>query len=501
VSTEPIQLYHIASVRPPTLVHERLPFVLPDFNRHSWISESAKSVWEPRISRILHAWLHIEWLSVAAGIRECALIWISPNVLPKVTPMWEAAQLSAVQLDIDDTGLQTNTSGLICVIVGALDNIERLRQAWVSSDHEAVGRQLGYPPCCRTFFSKVWVDQRCIDTTWAMSENTSRAWGKPVVQIEPADDVPPLANILWRWVGVRAVPHLPCRFDCPDSIKFGRRLLELGQEAGYAQEVAWISHILSWPIEWSALHGIAEVKTPILKISTRTDATANKWVVQWVGTAYPEEGAVGLRFPYHVPKRPILTSSPGYQRGLAGCAPGDSTATWRYTDNGFRSETAMQELHQPIIALARHAVAEESGNILDLGCGNGTLLGKLCADRPDLIPYGVDSNDTALVHARQLWPQFAHNFVDGNLFDVELWSGNTRHYRLGLLMLGRLLEVPRERAIRLLISLKLSCSKVLAYTYPDWGDQSLETIAHQFGLELEESGWSTAAYLKKSPPE
>lgn len=500
MSTEPIQLYKIASVRPPTLVRERLPFVLPDFNRHSWVSELAQSVWEPRISRILHVWLHIEWLSIATRMRECGLVWISPHVLPNVIPMWEAARLSAVQLNVDDTGLQTNTSGLICVVVGALDRIDKLRQAWAASDHEVVGTLLGYPPCCITFFSKVWVDQRCIDTTWAMSANTSRAWSKPVVQIELAEDVLPLANILWRWVGVRAIPHLPCRFDCPESIKFGQSLLELGQKAGYAQEVAWIRHILSWPVEWSSLHGIAEVKSPILKISTRTDATAKKWVVQWVGTAYPEEGAIGLRFPYQVPKRPILTSSPGYQRGLARCAQEDSSATWQYTDNGFSSAAVMQELHRPIVSLARNAMAKESGNILDLGCGNGTLLGKLCDGRPDLIPYGIDSNEVAVAHARQLWPQFAHNFAEGDFFDVDLWSNETRNYRLVLLMLGRLLEVPREKATRLLHSLRLSSSKVLAYTYPDWGEQSLEAIAQQFGLELKESGWDTAAYLREAPP-
>ena len=29
---------------------------------------------------------------------------------------------------------------------------------------------------------------------------------------------PPEANILWRWMGARAVPHLPCRFNCTDTV-------------------------------------------------------------------------------------------------------------------------------------------------------------------------------------------------------------------------------------------------------------------------------------------
>lgn len=500
MSTEPTKLYRIAPVRPPTLVRERLPFVLPDFNRHSWVSQSAQSVWEPRISRIIQAWLHIEWLSVAEGIRECGLVWISPHALPNLIPMWEAAHLSAIQFDIQDTALQTNTSGLICVVVGAMDKINRLRQAWAASEHEAVGTLLGYPPCCINFFRRVWVEDRCIDTTWAMGENTCGVSGKAAIRIEFAEAVPPFSNILWRWMGVRTIPHLPCRFDCPESIQFGARLLELGRSAGYAQEVEWMASILSWPAEWSALHGIAEVKSPILKITTRTDATAKKWVVRWVGTTYPDEGAVGVQFPYQTSKKPTLTSSPGYARGLACVAQDDSSATWQYTDNGFSSSATMHELHRPIVSLAKTALTGQSGNVLDLGCGNGTLLRKLCEERSDLIPYGVDSNGIAVAHAKQLLPQFANNFVEGDLFDIELWTSNARRYGLVLLMLGRLFEVPPERATRLLNCLRLSCPKVLAYTYPDWGQQSLETMARQFGLELEASVWSTAAYLRDASP-
>ena len=30
--------------------------------------------------------------------------------------------------------------------------------------------------------------------------------------------------------------------------------------------------ILSWPVEWSVLHGIAEIKTPIFRVISRSDA-------------------------------------------------------------------------------------------------------------------------------------------------------------------------------------------------------------------------------------
>jgi MoaA/NifB/PqqE/SkfB family radical SAM enzyme len=78
----------------------------------------------------------------------------------------------------------------------------------------------------------------------------------------------------------------------------------------------WLSEMLSWPFEWSSLHGIAEIRTPILKIAATTDAAAHKHTVQCKGDSYPEEGAAGVVFPYRKPKRLRVTESAGYRRGL-----------------------------------------------------------------------------------------------------------------------------------------------------------------------------------------
>src|SRR5207302_1772102 len=173
---------------------------------------------------------------------------------------------------------------------------------------------LGYPACCYAFFRQVWVEQGLVDTTWPMAVATaSPSNGTTIIEVNG----PPEANILWRWMGARAVPHLPCRPDCRDTLEFGKKLVEVGRETGYGTEMDWLVEILSWPAEWSALHGIAEIKTPVLKVSTRTDATARKYVVRRHGEAYPAAGAQGLTFPYRIPRRPLLTESRAFQRGLA----------------------------------------------------------------------------------------------------------------------------------------------------------------------------------------
>jgi hypothetical protein len=69
-------------------------------------------------------------------------------------------------------------------------------------------------------------------------------------------------------------------------------------------------------MEWSALHGIAEVRTPVFKLATDTDASAATYVVRHHGGGYPEHGATGLVFPYRRPDRLVVSESRGFQEGL-----------------------------------------------------------------------------------------------------------------------------------------------------------------------------------------
>jgi hypothetical protein len=203
--------------------------------------------------------------------------------------------------------LRETHPGIIFAVVGSCEDAIRAREAWIARADDALGLLFGYPECCRKFFREVWTERRCLDTTWAMATNTVVPQDRVVVLESTGAQ---LANILWRWLGVRAVPHLPCRFDCSETIQFGERLLLVAERAGFTDEVKWMREILSWPVEWSALHGIAEVKTPILRLSTRTDATASKYVIRWTGTSYPQDGATGLRFPYRAPAR-LITMGKG----------------------------------------------------------------------------------------------------------------------------------------------------------------------------------------------
>lgn len=279
---------------------ERLDFVLPDFTRLSWVSDRAREIWEPRLRRITKAWFEIEWLTVLTGLRRCGVTVATPDELVVRGAEWVKRGLSALPLEIESLA---DRSSVFRIVVGKSADLADFTAAWDEGDHHRIGRLLGHPPCCVDFCHVVTVRERLMDTTWLMARQTTASVEKTRI-IEVIG--PPETNILWRWMGARLVPHLPCRFDCRETIALGRQFAEVGRTAGYDREMSWLLEILSWPVEWSALHGIAEIKTPVLRVSTRTDATASKYVVRRPGNAYPIEGAHALPFPYRAKRRPVV---------------------------------------------------------------------------------------------------------------------------------------------------------------------------------------------------
>lgn len=473
----------------------------------SWVSDTAREIWQPRLQQITQAWLELEWRSVIAGIRACALTSVSPEEFVAQSSTWVEQGLIALPLQVQGVSQYAYSSTGIAVapgkpialriVLGKTDSALAFKQAYDANDNLTIGQLLGFPECCQKFFQQVWVEQGCVDTTWQMAANT-RLPEDRIVDITCS----PYANILWRWMGIRSVPHLPCSFHCQSTIALGQQLVQLGRDDGFTQEMDWLMEILNWSVEWSALHGIAEIKTPILKVATRTDATPYKYTVRRVGNATPAAGARGLNFPYTVPSKPLVTGSKAYQRGIeqAIAAP-TAYPDWYATDNGFASRLAMESAHRPILDLALATVGTSGGTVVDLGCGNGALLQKLWDANPKIIPYGIEVEHDRFRHIATLLPQFAENFVCGNLFTEEsLWQSG-KQYDLALLMPGRLLEMGSQQASLLKQRLRQHCKQILIYAYGDWLTRynSLAELAAPVGLKAFDSGATVKCSLASIP--
>jgi SAM-dependent methyltransferase len=224
----------------------------------------------------------------------------------------------------------------------------------------------------------------------------------------------------------------------------------------------------------------------VLKVSTRTDATGHEFIVRRQGDRMPAEAAAGLGFPFRAPNRPGLTHSLAFRKGLeAPIALHTAPPGWYASDNGFSARAAMDEAHRPIVELALASIGS-TGTVLDLGCGNGALLKKIAEAREGIIPFGVDTDESKLEHARQLQPRFGANFIAANMFERVPLDPDTV-YSLVILMPGRLIEVDEEHASRLREWLRGHFQHLLVYGYGEWltRHQGLEGLAERAGMTLE----------------
>jgi len=405
---------------------------LPDFSRAQWVSAKARYVWESRIAAIGKQFEAAERASVGR-IRAAALQNISPEQFPAMAQ--RAAKVGLVATPIGHQGycdgyaasaIEHKGSGPweYRVALTMPGSAKRFLEAWQKNDDEAIGRLLGYPPCCCDFFLKTW-GAGSVDPTWEMADR---------------GDGPIEANILLRWLGVRYVPHLPCGFRCDATLTIGEKIrAEIPK-----RERGWMDSLLSMPMLWTSLNGIGEVVTPIVTLNFRSDMGHEILEIHRKGSSYPEAGAHGLRFPY----RPAGRAD---QKTLGP----DPVEKRLWTDNGFSSLEAMEEGHKLIRATLYHARGM-SGDIIDLGAGNGELIRKLGPDRV----FGLESN--AGRYSRRVYDGVRL----GRIQDAEDIFPNQR-FSVAMISIRRFAEMTEKELKELHKWFLRSVDRILIYQYED----------------------------------
>jgi hypothetical protein len=424
----------------------KLDFKLEDFTRVIWSTSNARAVWEPRIRRISNAWNHVERFAGPA------LQVVSPQSLPALAS--EVAQYGKIVLPLSIQGVAKTYSSTTVdyklgeafayrvAIIKEYSSLLWL-QAWKEQNDVKIGKLLQYPTCCIKFFNKVWVEEQGLDTTWQMAINTegSATLGHHIASVKG----PTYCNILLRWLGLRMVSHLPCSFNCQFTEEIASRNFMHFMDLGYKQELEWLIEILSWPMEWSALHGIAEIKTPILKISSRTDSTPVKYIVRRNATSYPLEGARGNVFPYRKELPRVINM---------------------WSENGFDSLGSMREAHNMILSV----VPKNLVNVIDLGCGNGELLKRIdCENR-----FGVDYRSEAILAAKLHCPEgrFEQSFIKNGVTIANFPDD----FDLALISAIRMKEISEEEREWLLQNIKMHVKYLVVYAYVDFEG----TFTHYF---------------------
>ena len=318
------------------VVDDALDFVLPRFSRHAWTSDTARDEWGPRMGKIRAAVQDLTLEAVSRGMRACGVIQARDGELDEVVSRCADRGIAVVPIErassprsaasvtanyaLESLVCATVPSGMAMAVVGRSTNLERMAAVWERGARAAVAALLGYPQCCNSFLAQL-VEERRLDATWSVAQGTGHVIEQSHIGIRAI----PQTNLLWAPLGITLLPHIPCDFGCGASRHVVDEMTDLGLAMGYEAEIGWMQEIMSWSVQWSALHGIAEAKTPVLKMITRTDATASKYTLDWEGAGQPESAVQGLNFPHQPPRRLKISDSRGFQRGLANTDSGSGS--------------------------------------------------------------------------------------------------------------------------------------------------------------------------------
>jgi len=427
-------------------MNERIDLTVPEFVRTIWVSEEARSVWEPRISVVSQMFQRVEVHAVREGIKPAALQASTPQELAGLADETLDLGLDVAPLErCGSSGSYSNAAipfedGKPWAYRLAIARHGVLRQflkAWKAKDDRAIGSLLGFPDCCVEFFQTYWVNGGFRDTTYPMvielGDKTHYEVNGPIE-----------CNILLRWLGVRAVSHLPCSFNCSATERMGKMLLELAGRL-FPQETSWLREMLDWPIRWNSLHGIVTITTPVMRIVTSTDAFAEKIIIDRKGTSYPKEGASGLEFPF-------MRSSPIQLLKR-------NAFLWR--DNGFDSIADMDKAHVILLETLTRLEVPAITKVLDLGCGNGVLLEKIGKMFPADL-HGIEIDLARWERAKERMDASRIVIVHGDLTDEAQWNPP---YGLILISVNRFIEMNKEDRKELFARIARDTDYLLIYTY------------------------------------
>lgn len=461
---------------------KRLSFVLNEWTRSIWIAKAdAREIWEPRFRKISIMWSDLEKLTVLDGLRDAAMLFVDPNNIPALTK-WSVDN-DLLLLPMEQGGVSTSYhAGTVAykegnpfkyrVVLIRKENVDLAYECAYPQqvNDDLIGKILGFPTCCREFFLKYWAKQEYRDTSWPMAVRTIGTASDDVYEID-IKNTHLNCNILWHWLGIRLTMHLPCSFTCEPTIKLVNDIIQCGNDNGFVEQLDWVQEILSWPVEWSALHGIAEIKTPILKVSTRTDATSDKYVIRYHGDNYPVEGATGVVFPYKKSGINLVTEGKAFKRAFDVPLPPRiapvsdvlsnnsipeinppskiiNSKENEWVHNGFISKEAMDNAHAVLLQMLKNHFkwGDCCGSVLDLGCGNGVLLGKICSEYNGLTPHGVEILKDRFFSAYAALSDTGEIAI-GSISNLALWPKDK--YDLVVLMPRRIKELGSDgKAVR-----------------------------------------------------
>ncbi|RYG89578.1 MAG: hypothetical protein EON59_01315 [Alphaproteobacteria bacterium] len=276
-----------------------LAFTLPPLVQVSWASPTLRQRWGEVFAGAPLA-LAQRWID-AIGRRElpAAIFPVRPFDLPILMRAALAFGLEVRPLDdshrfLGRMGWRAPALSLV-VAAGCTTVVDAIVERLGEADEAGFLMEAGWPKCCAT----ARASSGAASPIWAFIRSTEAS-------AQPVGAKPLSWHPLLRTLGINLLPHVPCGPDCAPSIRHAQRLASTEE----------VDEVLSWSVNWSALHGLTEIFLPVSKILHDIDPTADTHRFVLAGDL-PEETPFGLVAPYREPSRRPLRTTKSFQRGIA----------------------------------------------------------------------------------------------------------------------------------------------------------------------------------------
>ena len=127
----------------------------------------------------------------------------------------------------------------------------------------------------------------------------------------------------------------------------------------------------------------------------------------------------------------------------------------------------MEVAHRQLIGTVRAALENRDGAVLNLGAGNGVLVGEVCKGTR-LTPMGVELDSDKVGRAKLKNPN--GQFVCANIFDIDSWP--VLSPRAVLLIDRTALEAPEVQVERLVSYLRIDDKSVVPLSVQGGSDST-----------------------------
>lgn len=140
------------------------------------------------------------------------------------------------------------------------------KKADLAGDHNTIGRMLGFPECCRKYFSASFPNIS-YDPVWVGREGELSGF--------------PECNNMLRYFGARITSHLSCSPTCQKTKEIGKIWFEImkKKDVKLAEE---LYGLLAGEMTWNSYHDVAQVDTPYFLGLTHTFVYVEKpRIIHW----------------------------------------------------------------------------------------------------------------------------------------------------------------------------------------------------------------------------